>query len=277
MRLWAISDLHISHEPNREALADLPAYPDDWLIVAGDVADKFEHVEQGFSLLVNRFAKVIWVPGNHELWTVPRDNENLKGVARYEALVSLAQRHGVITPEDPYPVFDHPSGPLVIAPLFLLYDYSFRPKNISLEDVVQWAREKKNVASDEFLLHPDPYPTRQAWCEARCALTEERLTHELDGKPSVLVSHWPLKQELAVLPRAPRFTPWCGTTLTEEWPERFNAKAVIYGHLHIRRTAVINGIMHHEVSLGYPKQWDQNKGIAAYLREVKLSVGADTD
>lgn len=271
MRLWAISDLHVSHAINREAFKDIPSHHRDWLIVAGDIADKLEHVEEAFALLTRRFAKVIWVPGNHELWTVPREDETLKGVARYEALVALASRYGVVSPEDPYPVFPHPFGSLVIVPLFLLYDYSFRPSTVAFDDVIAWAKAAKNVASDEFLLHPTPYPSRQAWCAVRCAQTETRLERELDGRPCVLINHWPLKQELAVLPRAPRFTPWCGTTRSENWAERFNAQAVVYGHLHIRRTERINNIPHQEVSLGYPKQWDQAKGIGAYLREVKLS------
>ena len=36
MRLLAISDLHLGHRLNREALATIGSFPDDWLIVAGD-------------------------------------------------------------------------------------------------------------------------------------------------------------------------------------------------------------------------------------------------
>ena len=43
-RLLAISDLHVSHRKNRAALDGLPAHPDDWLIVAGDVGEKPEHL-----------------------------------------------------------------------------------------------------------------------------------------------------------------------------------------------------------------------------------------
>ena len=44
---------------------------------------------------------------------------------------------GVVTPEDPYPVWPAADGPkLVIAPMFLLYDYSFRPDDIAAADGV---------------------------------------------------------------------------------------------------------------------------------------------
>jgi len=38
VKLFAISDLHLAHKSNRAALDTLPDHPDDWLIVAGDVA-----------------------------------------------------------------------------------------------------------------------------------------------------------------------------------------------------------------------------------------------
>ena len=35
MKLYAISDLHVGFEANRELWATLPERPDDWLILAG--------------------------------------------------------------------------------------------------------------------------------------------------------------------------------------------------------------------------------------------------
>jgi 3',5'-cyclic AMP phosphodiesterase CpdA len=49
MRLLAISDLHLGSPANREALADLPSFPDDVIIVAGDVAERFEHLRLAFT------------------------------------------------------------------------------------------------------------------------------------------------------------------------------------------------------------------------------------
>jgi predicted phosphodiesterase len=127
-RLLAISDLHVGYPENR-AYADAltPADPADWLIVAGDVGEVFADVGFVLASLTRRFAKVIWTPGNHELWTLPSDPVALRGVARYEALVKTCQRFGVLTPEDDFPVWDGPGGPVTVAPLFTLYDYSFLP------------------------------------------------------------------------------------------------------------------------------------------------------
>ena len=271
MRLWALSDLHLSHAANREALGDLPTYPDDWLVLAGDVTDGFRHLDWCFETLNRKFGQLVWVPGNHELWAPPGRAGGLRGVGLYEKLVAIARRHGVITPEDPWPVFPHPTGDVVIAPLFLLYDYSFRPGDVGVDEVVDWAGADNSVCADEFLLHADPFSSRDAWCATRCAAAEARLEACPPLLPKVLINHYPLEEELAVLPRIPRFTPWCGTKRSRGWHRRFNARAVVYGHLHIRGTQWIDGVPFQEVSLGYPHQWDRDQGIGQYLHEVILA------
>ena len=73
-RLLAISDLHIGYPENRAYADSLAAAdPDDWLIVAGDVGEVFADVGFVLASLANRYARVIWVPGNHELWTPKSD------------------------------------------------------------------------------------------------------------------------------------------------------------------------------------------------------------
>ena len=37
MKLYALGDLHLRYEVTRRALQELPAHPEDWLILAGDV------------------------------------------------------------------------------------------------------------------------------------------------------------------------------------------------------------------------------------------------
>lgn len=277
MRLFAISDLHLASAPNQQALEDLPAYPEDWLIVAGDVAEKFDTLDWAFGLLTYKFAHVLWVPGNHELWAIAgREPPEPKGVKRYHRLVEIARRHGVTTPEDPFLRWPGPlpqdvgaAEHLILAPLFLLYDYSFRPAHVPLDEVVSWAEETHNVCSDELLLSPEPHDSRIAWCLERLKLADRRLSEEIPQEAaSILINHWPFRHDLVRIPRVPRFTPWCGTTATREWHVRHRAYAAISGHLHTRRTDVIDDTRFEEVSLGYPRQWDQGRGMASYLRRI---------
>ncbi|MFF1463802.1 metallophosphoesterase family protein [Streptomyces sp. NPDC058330] len=256
-QLLAISDLHISYAENR-ALVDrmVPASDDDWLIVAGDVAETVADISWSLKTLASRFRKVVWAPGNHELWTHPKDTVTLRGVARYEHLVEVCRDLGVVTPEDPYPVWEGPGGPAVVAPLFLLYDYSFLPSGSTTKDEgLAYAHKTGVVCNDEFLLHPDPYPSREAWCRDRVASTERRLSELPDDLPTVLVNHYPLDRHPTDVLWYPEFAMWCGTGLTADWHRRFRVAAMVYGHLHIPRTTWHEGVRFEEVSVGYPREW----------------------
>ena len=266
-RLLATSDLHISHRRNREALEGLAPHPDDWLIVAGDVGERVDHLALALEILAPRFDRVIWVPGNHDLWCPAGATDRTRGQARYDELVEVCRSRSVLTPEDPYVAWPADPG-LFIVPMFLLFDYSFRPPGVTAEAAVAWARESGVVSGDEFMLDPTPWPSRTAWCHARVASTAARLDALPAGARTILVNHWPLRHDLAVPPRIPRFSIWCGTTLSEDWPRRYRAEVVVTGHLHMRYTLVRDGVRFEEVSLGYPRDWNQARGIGAYLRKI---------
>jgi 3',5'-cyclic AMP phosphodiesterase CpdA len=273
MKLYAISDLHLGNPINKEALGAIPPFPNDWLILAGDVGETEANFHYALELLTKRFARVLWAPGNHDLWTLPSDTNKLRGEAKYQQLVSICRNYGVLTPEDPYILWPGPGPACLLAPLFILYDYTFRPDHVSADSAIEWAVESGVLCTDEALLHPDPYPSRAAWCAARCAYTEKRLEAASLQAPLLLINHFPLRQDLVRLARIPRFSLWCGTRLTEEWHRRFPVLAVIYGHLHIRATDYRNGVRFEEVSLGYPSQWRYEQGVQAYFREILPKLG----
>lgn len=267
MKLYAISDVHVGHPTNRRGFDQLGEHPDDWLVLAGDLAETFADIAAVFATATARFAKVFWVPGNHELWSLP--SGSARGVARYDQLVELCRAAGVVSPEDPYVRWPGAGRPCVIAPLFLLYDYSFRPDAVKTDEAaLEWALEDGLLCTDEAILHADPHPSKSAWCRARCDLTEARLAAVDPACETVLINHFPLRYDLAATPAIPRFSIWCGTKRTEDWHRRFRARVVVSGHLHIRQTAWRDGVRFEEVSLGYPRQWRAETGVDAYLREI---------
>ena len=281
MKLLALSDLHVEHAQNRQALEALPARPADWLILAGDVSDSISGLAWTLDVLQRKFAQLLWVPGNHELWLERADDASLarpwaglsteRGVARYQALVAACRARGVLTPEDPYAEWPLTvDGSRVrIALMHLLYDYSFAPPAHSgRERAVAWAAEAGISAADEVRLAPDPYPSREDWCRARIAETEPRLAEAARGHALVLVNHWPLRHDLVRLGRVPRYAPWCGTRATEDWHVRFRALVCVHGHLHVRASDVRDGVRFEEVSLGYPGHWVPSLGAEHYLRRV---------
>ncbi|TVY73122.1 hypothetical protein LSUE1_G009527 [Lachnellula suecica] len=275
-KLYAIADIHLSFPGNVEAWSQLAPHPGDGLILCGDVGESLEHMRIACSKAASCFDMVWWVPGNHELYTVRAEgSDGSRGEPKYEKLVEVARQFGVLTPEDDFMVWEGQGGAAVIAPIFTLYDYSFKPDDVPISGALNWAKEENIEATDEYLLHPDPYPTRQAWCHALVQKFEAKLEAAKAQHPTlpfIIANHWPLRKDLVFIPRIPRFVIWCGTTLTEDWHRRFNAKVVISGHLHIRRTDWKSGCRFEEVSLGYPRQWkdcaDMGLGVNELLREI---------
>jgi 3',5'-cyclic AMP phosphodiesterase CpdA len=281
-RLLAISDLHVGYPENRayaDALA--PEDPGDWLIVAGDVGEMFADVGFVLASLAGRFARVIWTPGNHELWTLASDPVAARGVARYDALVKVCRRFGVLTPEDEFPLWDGPGGPVTVAPLFTAYDYSFTDgpgalagldgpgaldglaerdeRRDARQAALAAARAAGYRAADEGRLHADPYPSVADWSRERVATTRRRL--DATRGPLVLASHWPLHRDPVRALRHQSFAPWCGTTATADWHTAYPVTAAVYGHLHIPRTTYYDGVRFEEVSVGNPPEW-QRRGSA---------------
>ncbi len=274
--LFAVSDLHVSYEENRKVVDRVrPSADEDWLIVAGDVGELFGDIERTLRQLRERFARVIWAPGNHELWTHPSDPVKLRGEDRYRALVRMCRDNGILTPEDEFAVWRGLGGPVTVAPLFQLYDYSFRLPGVSTKaESLKIAYDAGVVCTDEMLLHPDPYPDRESWCWARLEVTRQRLDATDPALPTVLVSHWPLIREPTDVLWHPEFAQWCGTERTADWHTRYRAAVAVYGHLHIPRTTWKDGVRFEEVSLGYPREWRKRGDNPQPMRRLFTEPGS---
>jgi 3',5'-cyclic AMP phosphodiesterase CpdA len=274
--MLAVSDLHVSFPENREIVADMrPGSPHDWLLVAGDVGEISTDIEWALGTLSERFSTVVWSPGNHELWTHPADPLQLRGDLRYRHLVSVCRELGVLTPEDPYPVWEGTGGPALVAPLFLLYDYTFlSPGTATKSESMAHAFRTGVVSTDEWLLHPDPHPSREAWCRTRIVATERRLAALDPATPTILVNHFPLVRDPTRVLRYPAFAQWCGTEQTARWHLRYRAHVVVYGHLHIPRTTWHDGVRFEEVSLGYPREWQRRATLPYAPRQIFPAEGS---
>lgn len=244
--LWAVSDLHVNAPGNREAVAEhvRPRHPEDWLIVAGDVAEDEDTVLGVLRGLADRFDTVIWVPGNHELYS--RSQDKRKGKAKYDYLVENCRRIGVLTPEDPYLTF---AGHTIV-PLFTLYDHSWRTPGTTPAEAIAAAEEKGVVLTDHYAIAP--FVDVPLWCRERLRYSVRRLSH-VTG-PTVLINHWPLVRETMDNVRIPEIALWSGSRHTQTWPKRYKASTVVYGHLHIPVEIFVDRVTHAEVSLGYPRE-----------------------
>ena len=269
-RLLAVSDLHVGFPENRKIVADMyPESASDWLLVAGDVGELMADIEWALGTLSQRFATVVWVPGNHDLWTHQREPVPLRGQERYLRLVESCRRLGVITPEDPCPVWDGAGGPVrdraAVPALRLLLPA--RRRHDQGRGPGPGLPGGRGVHRREI---PAPRPVSEPGgvVPGPGGATERRLAELDPGMPNVLVNHFPLVREPTRVLRYPVFAQWCGTIRTAHWHVRFNAAAVVYGHLHIPRTTWYDGVRFEEVSLGYPREWRRRDRPPSLPRQV---------
>ncbi|WP_136658824.1 metallophosphoesterase [Nitratireductor sp. XY-223] len=239
MRVFAISDLHVDYRENGrwvDALS-LADFTDDTLILAGDLSDSLDRIEKNLALLSTRFRQVLYVPGNHDLWVL-RD----KGIAdSHEKFrhVQKAVRNGgaSMQPVD--------CGKASIIPLLSWYDYSFGQPSDELRRrwmdfrACRWpdGSGDRDVAQHFIALNePVPRPSRPV------VITFSHFMPRIDLMPSFAP------------PRARMLFPVLGTELLDEQIRRAGASIHIYGHSHINRRTVRDGVLYVNNAFGYPNE-----------------------
>ena len=77
LQVFVVSDLHTDYAENMKWVKCLPSikHRESILLVAGDVAETYDNFAVTMSLLKERYQRVFYVPGNHDLWC-RREGEN---------------------------------------------------------------------------------------------------------------------------------------------------------------------------------------------------------
>lgn len=120
LRVFVLSDLHTDYSENMAWVSSLSKvrYKDDVLLLAGDVAEKYNNFVLTMSLLKDRFEHVFYVPGNHDLWCRFEEDCDLDSLSKMDKLFDTCKGLGVETNPT---VIDG----LGIIPLFSWYHESF--------------------------------------------------------------------------------------------------------------------------------------------------------
>jgi Icc-related predicted phosphoesterase len=212
-------------------------YQADILILAGDLASRCDVLTSGFRALTSRFRKVLYVPGNHELWLTDA-TDSATSLEKFAHVCALATDHGVST--SPFE-----EGALSIVPLFAWYDYTFGLPNAELESrwmdfrACRWpgtagARE----IADHFLALnlPALYPRH--------------------GR---VISFSHFLPRIDILPANPRpevrmLYPVLGTTRLDQQIRQLQPAIHVYGHSHLNRQVTLDGTSYVNNAFGYPHE-----------------------
>lgn len=239
MRVFALSDIHIDYEVNAKWIGNLSVadYQDDVLILAGDVTDTRPLLEWGLGTLAKRFKKVLFVPGNHDLWVI-RDDREKDSLQKFADVCAVVEASGASMRP-----FRAPG--LSIIPLLSWYDYSFGEPSEELKS--SWmdfraCRWPNGYTARDITAHFAAFNDAHiAWAGDK-VITYSHFLPRIDVMPGY-ISH-----------ANKALYPVLGSSQLERQVRRLEANIHVYGHSHVNRNVKIDGITYINNAFGYPSE-----------------------
>lgn len=285
MRLALTSDLHVEHHPEVVTLIAerVRALAPDVLVVAGDVTPHLATLEAALRELARASPRLLFVPGNHDLWMLPGTPSSRE---RYErALPEACARAGVgCVGREPIEI-----DGVAFVGVTGWYDYSLRNRALdgtfTLDDYRRgaWGRlrwnDKLRVSwpGDDGVELDDP---------AICAAQVVSLERQLDAagaRPTVVVTHHLPLAELVTSRGEP---PWDfingfmgSARLGEAMRRAAGVRHAVCGHTHFRKRATVDGAggaFTVETSpIGYPREYARMGGLTLAERVADRVTSID--
>ncbi len=262
VRLAFTSDLHIDHHLEVvDLIAERVAGKADVLIVAGDLSPAIERVEAVLAHLKQFVARVVYVPGNHDLWRAPGSKSPDSRTRYLETFGEMCVRAGA----------DYlPAGPLVLDGVTLVgqtgwYDYSLRDEtlDVPMEAYTRGALGPLVWSDKQYMDWPGVDDAELT------TFMVERLRANLAaaprGRPAGVVT--PRLPFVEMVPRRP--LPWgfvngflgargLGDEIVRAAEDGLSITRAISGHTHFRRDVVIEAggqkIPAQTSPIGYPRE-----------------------
>lgn len=236
-RVFAISDIHVDYEVNARWVRALSSadFRDDLLILAGDVTHKLPELAACLDTLAARFAKVLFVPGNHDLWVIggPDGRDSLQKFAEVAAVVR--DSGATMSP--------HWHGDVLFAPLLGWYDFSFGAPGDELRKTwmdfhaCRWPGERGPEQITEYFTSLNALTTARVPAKT---ITYSHFLPRIDLVPAFVPS------------RHRVLDPVLGSTRIELQLRQLNSDLHVYGHSHINRSVVLDGVTYVNNAFGYP-------------------------
>jgi Icc-related predicted phosphoesterase len=237
MRVFALSDIHVDFDANARWVEGLSRsdYRDDVLVLAGDVSDSLALLANCLAAFVQRFRKVFFVPGNHELW-VRRDGGEMDSLGKFAQVLRVAEASGAST--RPGRVDD-----VSFVPMLGWYDGSFGPVDAELEQ--SWM---------DFRACRWP----QGWSSADITehfIARNELAGVERGRVTISFSHFLPRIDLMpdlIPPAFRKIYPVLGSRRIETLVRTLRPDIHVYGHSHVNREVTVDGLKYINNAFAYP-------------------------
>lgn len=274
MRVFALSDIHIDYSGNQAWIADLSRvdYQDDVLILAGDITDFLPKLEWCFQTLAACFRQVLFVPGNHDLW-VMRDKVVPDSLQKFDLVRKIAADTGVAMQS-----WSH--GSLTVVPLLGWYDYSFGVAGALLQEAwmdfraCSWpdgyeAAEitrhflRLNLPNLSSLPNPAGGPERANFFNQAdrqlfsASAVAPPATPPVQAPMVISFSHFLPRIDVMphyIPPDKRMIYPVLGSSLIEAQIRTIAPQIHVYGHSHVNRRILLDGVEYINNAFGYPNE-----------------------
>ena len=238
MRVFAISDIHVDYPANMTWLLGLSNYDfrQDFLLLAGDVSDLPAHLVLAFDSLQRKFKRVFFLPGNHELWVHRCGSRD--SFEKFDLVMQLARESGLTTEA-------WRSETLSIIPLLSWYDFSFGEPDERLSAV--WAdffrcRWRDDCGATKVAGHFLRQNVNSLWRDGKTVISFSHFLPRIDLMPGAI----PLSQRYLY--------PVLGSQALGAQINRLNPNIHVYGHSHVNRRVVLDGVRYVNNAFGYPSE-----------------------
>ena len=247
MRAFALSDIHIDYETNAKWVENLSTaeYQHDVLILAGDVTHTLGRLEWCLSTLAKRFKKVLFVPGNHDLWVIPA-NRGKNSLQKFDDVCAAVESSGASMK-----AFRERN--VSIIPLLGWYDYSFGEPGEELKSIwmdFRACRWPNGFTPKDVAAHFAAFNEKQVSASGDTVITYSHFLPRIDLMP-------------AFIPRSGKILyPILGSSNLDQQLRRLNANIHVYGHSHVNRHVKIDRVTYINNAFGYPSEtWITSKGL----------------
>ena len=247
MKVAFISDIHInvsSAFPVLETLLTVVKENEaDLLLIAGDISENYAETIAAVNSL-NKVVKTLYVPGNHDLWRVEGEDKSNVDIYHIYSSDSNCLVNNSILIEDV--VFIGDAG---------WYDYSLASKDYSLDELDKmsingrtWQDKIKNSFTKDNV----------RVCEYMLNKLEAQLIKYESVKKKVVLTHMLPIKEFCVpdsIQDWSYFNAFLGSIRFKELFDRYSVTLSVSGHVHYRKSTVINKTTYICPCLGYGREW----------------------
>jgi predicted phosphodiesterase len=247
VRVFALSDIHIDYDENAKWIANLSIaeYQDDALILAGDVTDTLRLLDWCLSALAKRFKKVLFVPGNHDLWVIREDREK-NSLQKFDDVRAVVESSGASMQA-------FRERGVEIIPLLAWYDYSFGEPSEELRSIwmdYRACRWPSGYTEEDVAAHFAAFNDKQVSMAPDTVITYSHFLPRIDLMPEFIPSAHKL------------LYPVLGSRRLELQLRRLNSSIHVYGHSHVNRHVKIDGVSYINNAFGYPSEaWITSKSL----------------